>query len=291
MMRWADRVRLRFRSLLRRDRLEREMDDEMAFHVDELTNQLIARGTPPEDARTEALRRFCGLAQFDEACRDQRRTRWVEDCFYDIRYALRLLAANPGFAAVALLSLALGIGANTAVFSLLEAIVLRELPVREPGRLIQIVGTDGKGVQGSFSYPSYQWLRANAPIFSHVFTWRFARIWAGQGDLMEWVSVDKVSEDYFTGLGASALVGRTLGDESREPAVVVLSYGWWKSRFKADPAVVGRESVSVAFDSQSLVSCRTASWEQRSERPRTCTYLLPRTVYSLPITQPCHSAI
>jgi predicted permease len=238
MMRWFDRLRLRFRSLLWRERVERELDQELSFHIDELTRQQIERGVPAGEARAAALRQFGGVAQLQEACRDQRRMRWIEDSVHDLRYAIRLFAKSPGFTAVALLSLALGIGANTAVFSLLETIALRKLPVHEPGGLVQIVGTDGKGTQGSFSYPSYQWFRENGHMFSHVFTWRFTHVWAGQGDS---ISVDKVSEDYFAGLGASALLGRTLGDESSQPAVAVLSHKWWNGRFQADPGIVGRE--------------------------------------------------
>ncbi len=241
MMRHLDRIRLRFRSLFRRGRVERDLDQELSFHIQELTRQHIERGMPPEKARAEALRQFGVVAQLQEACRDQRRTRWIEDFVHDLRYAVRLLAKSPGFTAVALLSLALGIGANTAVFSLIETIVLRELPVQEPGALVQIVGADGERAQGSFSYPSYEWLRANAPMFSHVFTWCFTRLWAGEGDSMEWITVDKVSEEYFAGLGVSAVVGRALGDESQQPEVAVLSHKWWNARFQADSGVVGRE--------------------------------------------------
>ena len=217
------------------------LDEELSFHIEELTRQQVERGVAPDRARADALRKFGGVAQLQEECRDKRRTRWIEDFVCDLRYAVRHFAKSPGFTAVALLSLALGIGANTAVLSLVETIVLRELPVREPGALVRIVGKQGERAQGSFSYPSYQWLRANAPIFSHVFTWRFTRVWAGQGDSMEWISVDKVSEEYFTGLGAFAMLGRTLADEHEEPAVAVLSHDWWRTRFQADPEVLGKE--------------------------------------------------
>ncbi len=241
-MRMIDRFRLRLRSLFRRDRVERELDDEMRFHLEELTRRNIERGLTRDQARAEALRQFGGVAQLQERCRDERRTRWIEDLSGDIRYAMRLFAKSPGFTAVALLSLALGIGANTAVFTLVETVMLRELPVREPGALVQIVGVlpGREGAQGSFSYPTFQWLREKAPMFSHLFTWSSRRLEAGEGENMEWVSVDRVSEEYFAGLGVAPILGRALAGEGQQPSVAVLSYDWWRKRFHSDAAVLGR---------------------------------------------------
>lgn len=241
-MRALDRLRLRLRSLFRRNRVESELSDELQFHLEELTRQKIERGADPLAARAEALREFGGVAQLQEECRDRRRTRWIEELGGDVRYALRLSRKSPGFTAVALVSLALGIGANTAIFTLFEALVLRELPVREPGALFQIVGvTPGReGAQGSFSYPTFQFFREKASMFSHMFTWSSRKIEAGEGEGMDWIAADLVSDDYFVGLGAAPLLGRTLADEGQQPAVAVLSRGWWRRRFDSDPAVLGR---------------------------------------------------
>ena len=241
-MRLLDRLRLRLRSLLRRDEVERELLDEVGFHLEELTRSKIERGLSPEAARAEARREFGGVDQVREECRDRRRTRWIEEFTADVRYALRLFARSPGFTAVALVSLALGIGANAAIFTLVEALILRELPVREPGALVQIVGVrPGRdGAQGSFSYPTFRWLREKAPMFSHVFTWTSRKIEAGEGEGMEWIASDLVSDDYFVGLGAAPALGRALGDERQQPSVAVISHRWWRRRFDRDPGAVGR---------------------------------------------------
>ena len=241
-MRPIDRLRMRLRSLFLGDRVERELVAELQFHVEELTRQKIERGLSPEQARAEALREFGGVAQLQEECRDKRRTRWIEEFVTDLGYAVRLFAKSPGFTSVALLSLALGIGANTAIFTLVETLILRELPVREPGALFQIVGvTPGQdGAQGSFSYPTFQFFRERAAMFSHMFTWTSRKIEAGEGEGMEWIAADLVSDDYFSGLGAAPALGRALADERDQPSVAVLSHGWWRRRFDSDPGAVGR---------------------------------------------------
>jgi predicted permease len=233
---------LRFRSLFLRGRVERELLAEMRFHIEELTRQKIERGLSPEAALAEARREFGGVAQLQEECRDRRRTRWIEEGAGDVRYALRLFAKSPGFTSVALLSVAIGIGANTAIFALAEVLLLRDLPVREPGALFQIVGvTPGReGAQGSFSYPTFQWFRDKASMFSHLFTWTPRKIEAGEGEGMEWIAADLVSDDYFVGLGAAPALGRALADERQQPAVAVLSHAWWRRRFDSDPGAVGR---------------------------------------------------
>src|SRR4029434_2266476 len=115
--------RLRLRSLVRRDRVERELDEEIRYHLEELTRQNVERGLSPTDARADALRRFGGVTQIQDDCRDKRCTRWLEDLAGDARYALRTLWKTPAFTAAMLASLALGIGANTAVFTLIHAAI------------------------------------------------------------------------------------------------------------------------------------------------------------------------
>src|SRR6266404_6776576 len=138
---WFYTLPLRFRSLFRRNRVEKELDEELRDHLEHAIAENLSRGMTPEDARYAALRAMNGLEQRKEECRDTRSVNWIEDFIRDLRYAARTLRRSPAFTIVVVLSLALGIGANTAIFSVVDGLMLRLLPVRDPERLVQIQGT------------------------------------------------------------------------------------------------------------------------------------------------------
>src|SRR6516165_342298 len=167
MMRWTYKFSLRLRSLFRKDRVEQELADEIRFHLEALTHEKAERGMKTEEARYAALRELGGAEQIKEECRDMRRINYIEILFQDLRYGLRMLAKNPGFAAVAVLTLALGIGANTAIFSVVDAAMLRKLPVRNPQDLIQLATVGPYGV-GSFSYPGFRRFRDENRVCSEM---------------------------------------------------------------------------------------------------------------------------
>jgi hypothetical protein len=237
-MRWADKLLLRVRSILRRERIENELDDELRFHLEQQIEENIAAGFTPEQARYAARRTIGGLAQIQEQCRDTRRVNWIVDFGQDVRYALRILRKSPGFTAAAVLSLALGIGINTAVFSLINAVLLRTLPVKNPEQLVVF------NHRNDISYPMYQDLRDGNTVLSGLlcrFTIPASMSAEGQTDR---ISAELVSGNYFQVLGVEALIGRALTpDDARVPGaqpVVVLSNAFWRRRFGSDPGVVGK---------------------------------------------------
>ena len=150
-MRWLYKLSLRFRSLFRKGRVEQELSDELRFHLGKLTEEYVAKGMTPEEARYAALRELGGMEQIREECRDMRRVNHIENFIRDFRYALRMLARSPGFTAVAVIMIALGIGVNAGIFTILNAAAFRPLPVANSGQLVSIYQT----FRGNFSRNVY----------------------------------------------------------------------------------------------------------------------------------------
>ena len=241
---WLHALWFRLRSLAKGRRLDRDLDDELKFHMAMHQQKLVEQGMPPEEARYAARRAFGNPTQTKEATRDLWVFPFLETLAQDIRYGLRQLRRNPGFTAVAVLTLALGIGANTAIFSLVDAMVLRPLPVQQGDQLVRIDMRTPQGVSSTISYPDYQDLKDQTSAFSGFLVWDRGIGFLNSTDESSEVLVDRVSPDYFTTLGVSAFRGRMLlpkvdmGSSGERP--VVISYRLWKSRLGSDPNIVGK---------------------------------------------------
>ncbi|HXW90760.1 MAG TPA: ABC transporter permease [Terriglobales bacterium] len=253
MMRWFYLVPLRFRSLFRKDRLEQELSDELRFHLEELMEEKRAKGISGEEARCAALRELGGVDQIKEECRDMRRVNQIESFGQDLRYGLRQLRRSPGFTVVTVLTLALGIGANTAIFTLVNALLLKSLPVHEPNRLVLlghgvdrgVVGEAQRGSWELFSYSFYQYLRDGNQVFQGVSAIQSFEVGLSikVGKIATSAPGKLVSGNYFSVLGVHPHLGRMLTPEDDKPEAAptaVISYRFWDKLFSQDASVPGK---------------------------------------------------
>jgi len=248
-MRWLYKIPLRFRSLFGRIRVEQELGDELRFHVEKLIEQNIAKGITPEDARYAALRELGGLDQIKEECRDMRRVNYIENFIQDVRYGLRMLAKSPGFTAVAVLTLALGIGANTAIFSVINAVILRPPPFPNPEQLVTLFERDlKKGYdQNAPAAANYLDWRSQNNVFSQMAVYGGGQCNLSGDQRPERVAGSAVTADLFPLLGTAPLLGRTFATGEEQPGhdrVVILSYALWQERFGGRPQILG-QSITV----------------------------------------------
>src|SRR5215831_19141161 len=246
-MDWLRIFVARLRSVLGRKRLESDLEAEVNSHLEMLAEENIRAGMSPKEARRAARREFGGIEQTKESYRDRRGVPFLEALLQDLRYALRMFRRNPGFTAVVVLTLALGIGANTAIFSLMNAVLLQSLPVRNPSELVVVQYNDPQSGRENedFSYPMYQAFRDKNSVFSGVFCRSgvdFNATYTGQS---ERAAGEMVSGNYFDVLGVQPWIGRLFTQEDdRLPGahpVAVLSYGYWQTRFGGDTAILGKE--------------------------------------------------
>ena len=239
----------RLASLPDRRRRDRELAEELECHLQMEIEANLRSGMPPADARRAALLKSGGVELAKEECRDRRGLPVLETTLRDLHHAWRFLSRGPVFALVAVLSLALGIGANTAIFTLLDQVVLRHLPVQHPGQL-QMIWTTGPSLgsnQGSraSSYPMYQDFQ-QAPAFSYVFCRYLTPVSVSLASQTERVMGELVSGNYFQALGIAPALGRVFTPEEDDRVykghpVVVLSHPYWVERFGADPGVLGQK--------------------------------------------------
>jgi len=220
----------------------------MRFHIKLRAEENVRRGMAPEEARREAERQFGRFIDIKEQGYDVRGGRWLEATWQDLRFGARMLMKQPGFTCIAILTLALGIGANTAIFSLVDKMLVRKLPVEEPDRLVVVSANRGQGVSTTSNYPDFVDYRDRNEVFEGLVAYYQRAFTLSEGDQAERVQGMIVSGNYFTALRVRPALGRGfLPEEDKTPGthpVVVLGYGLWQRRFDAAPGVVG-EAVSL----------------------------------------------
>jgi macrolide transport system ATP-binding/permease protein len=266
-MRMWSRIQSWLRTVVGRSRMEREMDAELRFHIETFAEDLVRNGVAREEALRRARIEFGGIERAKEECREARGVSFFDSLALDLRFGLRMLRKNPGFAAVAVITLALGIAVNTAVFTAFDSLVLRPRPVKDPDSLVAVFRTAPGDARGRFSYPDYAYFRDHCKSLSDFALFAFgiavtssdlppagpeatSRVAAAagfqlpqllQGSAQPMVAMF-VSGNYFQMLGAVPLRGRLLLPEDDRPnsaPVVVMSGNFWQRQFHSDPKTVG----------------------------------------------------
>jgi predicted permease len=272
---------MRLRSLFRGRRVEQELDDELRYHIERQIDVHVAAGMPLEDARHAALREFGGVEQRKEECRDARGLVLIDSLRQDIRYALRSLGKTPGFTAVAVLSLALGIGANTTIFTFLNAVLLRPLPYPHPEQLVVLrerVLRENRTVQvHPLNY--LEWRRRTRSFDAITLMQLIPRNATDAGGLAEQVIDAQATSELFRVFGVPPFLGRAFTAAETTPAgftpgeelpvahpVVILSHGYWQRRFGSDPRIVGKQFV-LAGDTLTVIGVAAPGFRPGAAEP------------------------
>jgi putative ABC transport system permease protein len=251
--------------LIRRNRLEAQLEKEMCFHLEQHTADLIAQGRDPEEARRQARLDLGGPEQVKENCRDARGTRWLEELWQDFRYAVRTLRQRPGFTAVGAVTLALGIGASTAIFSTVNPILFETLPYPHAGR-IMMIWDSFEGVRCDVTFHSYRELAARSRSFDAMAVmeaWQPTMINATGASQPERFEGQSVSAGYFRALGVSPALGRDFQpdeDRFKGPHVAILSDALWRRRFGGDRTIAGRQ-ITLDGDRYTVIGVMPRSFE------------------------------
>ena len=231
----------RLTNVFRPEELRSEIDEELRYHIEARTAQNLAAGMSQKEARADALKRFGGPALALDKAQDADTLAWFETIFQDVRYGVRNMRSNPFVTIVALLSLALAIGASTAVFSVIDAVLLRSLPYREPGRIALLWMTNAlNGTRVNASVPNFDDWKGRSRSFENLAMYGESNGSYSANSAPEWIQYAWVYGDLFRLLGRSPIVGRTFSANGSDPHEVVLSHRLWRSRFDGSADVIGR---------------------------------------------------
>src|SRR5262245_14614548 len=283
MTRYLRALAARLRGLFGYRGAERELDDEIETHLRLLTERYVRQGMTDAEAARAARRQFGNITLLKEVSREMRGIKFIETVIQDLRYGLWMLRRNPGFTFVAVLTLSLGIGANTAIFSVVNAMLLRSLPYYDPQRLVHVTGweeveEDGKGRSGSeiSGAADYIHWREQSQTFDHLVAYTTGQTYLmGRGE-PEQLDAVKVTANLFPALGLTPQLGRAFTpDEDRPggPLVAILSYAYWQRRFGGDPAIIG-QSLTLGGRSWQVIGVMPAGFKLLSK----ADVLLPRAL-------------
>lgn len=264
------RVRRLVRNLVGRRSKVIQVDEELRAHADLLIDEQVSRGVGADEARRRVMADLGSLPALRESVRDVHAGAWVEQTWRDVTHAVRLLRRAPVFAAVALLSLALGIGANAAIFQMIDAVMLRTLPVERPDELVDLRLADRDGTRGSFNtwrealtYPIWQEVQRHSEPFDGLFAWGTEQYNMTAGGDVRYARVLRLTGDAFRVLGVGAEVGRVFTAEEDRPGCgatgVVISSGFWNREFGRDPDVTAR-SVTLAETTFPIIGVTPSSF-------------------------------
>src|SRR6516225_11545938 len=243
-MRWYYKLPLRLRSLFRRDKAELELSDELQFHLHQQIDEFVAQGMNPQEARRVAVQSLGGVEQVKEECREMRHTNLIEDFLQDMRFGLRMLRRSPGFTFLVVLCLTLGIGANAAVFSWVEGILIRPYPlVSHQERLVALTGTV-RDQRDQTSWPDLLDVQRSCTLCDQLFVSSITGATLSIGERAQVMTGSIVSANYFDAIGVHPMLGRGFepGEDTGRNAhpVVVISYHLWQTRFEGDPKIIGK---------------------------------------------------
>jgi macrolide transport system ATP-binding/permease protein len=268
----------RIRALFSMRRIDRDFEQELESHLAMLTEENVRRGMPREEARRAARLRLGNPADLREANHELRGWALVETFFRDVAYAFRMLRKSPGFTLVAVLTIALGIGANTAIFSIVNSVLLRPLPVPHPGQIVVLAFQQkGGDVRAWFSYPNYRDIGdQSSAAFSEVAAYRTSFDGLSVNGQSDRILTSYVTGNYFSMLGFRPALGRLIdpseGDVMHADPVVVLGYAYWRSRFAGDPHIIGRK-VSINGQPVTVIGVAPAGFHGLFSMVETQAYL------------------
>jgi putative ABC transport system permease protein len=264
--RWIYKLPLRIRSIFHRQKADEELDEELRNHLELKTQQYISQGIAPQEARRAAVLEMGGIEKRKEECRDARGIHFLETFAQDLGYGFRMLRKSPGFAAIAIVTLALGIGANSAIFSYVNAWLIKPLPYPHADRLMVLLSHDSKkgwtsnGVTSSADYFDYEKQNSSFEQLVPWTSWYFNLTGDGPPDR---ILGGLVGWNFFQTLGAQPMLGRAFLPQESQPAashVAIISRGLWESRFAADPRIIGRV-VTVQGETYTIVGVMPANFQ------------------------------